>query len=458
MLAPDGATPCAIGLLAADFYHVPFGTPGRPNGQENCYHRRKSQQKPTKNNDILKMISRAFTTCAGGLLALGSCFAAAQTLPQGVRVYFNESCIAADEPVISTELDVSKVAGLAGTVVSHAGQAFLADLIRGIAKVIRASTGGRETIHSVDQDMYLYAVDYPRSPELDLTPALGCLTVVGARFQPDTVSCVEQYEPAYLEGDRADEDAVAKIRGSRSIENVLRRANVCVDGRVNFVFENRIERSDDGTAFRLKGAGHEFNSPLSARRSSDRRALLLTVSIFEPSADGRGGHLATSWINYGEISAGARILEREDDRLSAWTKTPELSAVAAQSYQRDNHLYRETIGAIEELERAVLRGARQLGALEEQLETADPQLRAGLVGEIDRLNLQVASDTAARDAWLAQYDDLPAGEHRYMPVTVRVAVTEAKTEKQLAAWLADLLEAYSDEIATDLAIRASGGF
>lgn len=51
-------------------------------------------------------------------------------------------------------------------------------------------------------------------------------------------------------------------RTDDSIENQLRRANVCVSGKPRAVYEARFEFSSDGTAYRLKDAGYRIESLL----------------------------------------------------------------------------------------------------------------------------------------------------------------------------------------------------
>ena len=171
------------------------------------------------------------------------------------------------------------------------------------------------------------------------------------------------------------------------------------------------------------------------------------MSLFEPSDDGRGGHLATSWINYGELTAGSRVSSATDTNLSSWTKLPQISSSASRAYKEKTRLRSAALGEVESLQRLVARQSHQVTALADQLATAPPALRSGLQKEIDKLKVKIAVNEAARESWQAEYRDLPGGEYQYMPVTLRVTMTETKSEQRALLLLADLLDENSKRIA-----------
>ena len=400
----------------------------------------------------MNLLPRLISAASAGIVALGPNLSFGARLPESVRVYFSETCIVADEPVVSEELAGLKMPGLSTIIATNTGQALLGSLIRGIARLIGKTSSTREVVYAVDKDMYLYSVNLNESPEPRLTSELGCMTVVAGHFQANGRACTERYEPAYLDGDRFNESTIDELRSNRDPANVLRRANVCVEGTPSLLLESRIEKSDDGTAFRLKGAGLQVNSLLTSRRDRDRRALLLTLSMFQPSKDGRGEHLATSWINYGTLTSGVQIPESLDRARSAWTATPGMSPAAAAVHRTETEDHAIAGAEAAHLERSILRLSRQLSTLEAEADTADPRLRPAYQKEVDRLNIEIAVQHAELAAWRAEYDELPIGQRQYMPATVRVSLLEARSERQGLGRVADLLETYSEEIATDLAL------
>lgn len=368
-----------------------------------------------------------------------------------VRVYANDSCIIADEPVVAEGIEATKALGWAGVVVGNTTQAMIGDIVRAFASALRFLAAPKETTYLASSEFYLYQVDYSISARPTISPFFGCVTVVAGEFNAIGSDCMGEYEPARIEEDQISNDSISRIRAGRSARNVLRRANICLVDEPDYVFENRLEYSEDSTAFRLRSAGYQVNRLLSTKRTNAERAILKTVSLFAPSADGRGEHLASSWINYGKLKSGDFERSDSDLNVSGWTRLPRMSAAATQSYQAQSHYISEAEETIRETESAILRRLRQIRSIEHQIASGDSDLNRGLRPEVDRLKVRLAIDSAALDAVKAEFNDMPKDVRRFMPVSLQVRVTESKSEARLLTWLADFLEANSYQIAESIA-------
>ena len=368
-----------------------------------------------------------------------------------VRIFVNDSCLIADEPIVAPSLTGSKALAWPGLIVGSTGQAILSGVVSGVASMIGTRSQSREFEFVADTEVYLYNVDYRVSPDPTLAPEVGCLTVVAGEFAADGTDCRAAYEPPETRASDVDAAELKQLLADRDPENVLRRGNVCLIGAPSLVFESRIELSEDQTAFRLRSAGYQVNSLLSTSRKDDKRAVLHAVTLLGPSNDGRGAHLATAWHSFGEIGVGRYYPDAAEPVLSNWVRLPSLTTSASGAYQDDSEPYRTARSEVESLQRSMLRTSRQIASLKATLEQADGDLEPGLRREIERLNVRLAVDQAALESWAAEYDDLPKWERRYMPVTFRVTLTEGKSEARMMRWLANTLDNNSGNIADDLA-------
>ena len=373
---------------------------------------------------------------------------------QELRVYLNDSCVVADEPIVVPDANESKGLPFAGLIVSSSGQAMMRGLIRGIAWGLAKISSRRDYLYSATQELYLYNVDYDNEPRPQLNANLNCMTVVAGRFARYDVDCNAKYEPLVLDDADVMKMSLADVRRGRSAANVLRRANICLDGEPDMLIENRMVLSEDGSAFRLQGAGREINRLLSTDKSNVKRGLLLTASLFAPSPDGLGRHLSTHWINYGMVSPQGRVDEYFDDAGSTYTPVPGMSGMVLENFARDSAAYREVFDRASELERSIVRQSRQASELESQLDSTDTKHASTLNEEVKFLNNQIVSQTAELAALRQEYDNLPGGRYSYMPVTLQLTITETRDEKRLLFLLALTLDAKSRDIAK--AISDSG--
>jgi hypothetical protein len=364
-----------------------------------------------------------------------------------LRVFLNESCVVADEPIVVPDASESKGLPFAGLIVSSSGQAMMRGLIRGIAWGLARIASRRDYLYTATQELYLYNVNYDNEPQPRLNESLSCMTVVAGSFARYDVDCAAKYEPLVLNDADVMKMSLADVRRGRSSINVLRRANICLDSEPDMLIENRMVLSEDGSAFRLQGAGREINRLLSTDKSDAERGLLLTASLFAPAPDGLGERLSTHWINYGMISPQGRIDEYVDNAESPYTPVPGMYGMVLENYVRESAAHREVYDRASDLERSIVRRSRQASELESQVADTDARHASSLQDEVTSLTVQIASETAELAALRQEYDNLPGGRYRYMPVTLQLTITETRDEKRLLFRLAQVLDAKSRDIA-----------
>ena len=147
------------------------------------------------------------------------------------------------------------------------------------------------------------------------------------------------------------------------------------------MFEARIVLSADSTAYRVDSAGYTLNSLHDTKSKSAKRNLFYTMEVVEPSADGDGSVITMALIDLGEVSAGDASLG--DVALSSdWLLVPEISTSAYEDFETDTAVHQELYGKIAALERAVARDSRYLAGIEERANSAEPEIRSALQGEI----------------------------------------------------------------------------
>ena len=83
------------------------------------------------------------------------------------RVFLNDSCIIADEPVVVEDFDASKGL-LSYGIASSVAQTIISSVVRGFAGAIRSSGRGKNHVYEAEQDVYLYQADFAKSPDAEL--------------------------------------------------------------------------------------------------------------------------------------------------------------------------------------------------------------------------------------------------------------------------------------------------
>jgi hypothetical protein len=361
------------------------------------------------------------------------------------RVFLNDSCVIADEPVVVEDFDASKGLFSAG-IASSVAQTIISSVVRGVAGAIRTSGRGKNHVYEAEQDVYLYQADFAKSPNAELNLRLACVTIVSGYFDAENNDCTAEYMPAILTMSEVGTGAIDELRASRSTANALRRANICLREEPHYVFETRMELAEDQSAFRMKGVGFEINRLQSARNDNDSRSLTSTFSILEPSANGIGRVVANTWIKYGTVKPGTKVLPGEDNEESGWTRLPVMLGSVRKAYVADSAPYRAAMNNMTELETNILRAIREQSALLAQAELENEPVAADLRRAARRLDTEIATQTAKLNALRTEAEEMPRFSRAYMPVKFRVSVTESRSEEAMKLWLAEMIETNSRSI------------
>ncbi|HXP65545.1 MAG TPA: hypothetical protein VN815_08730 [Steroidobacteraceae bacterium] len=399
------------------------------------------------------------------LLHMQTAFAAKEKDNVAVRAYVNDSCIVADEPFFlpapppkdGAEPATAKFLPLLGLVVGKLAELFINKEIQSSANRYKAGVARKDTRYAVVKQMNLYRANFEPAPSLEINARLGCMTVVAAAFKPDAADCTAAYVPKELakESVGLPQSEWKTSRTDETIENQLRRADICIEGKVHAVYEARFEFSSDGTAYRLKDAGYRIDSLLTTDKPGAVRATLYTLKISNPSTTDQQDVLSSAWVNIGTVKAGSRSLGAGGD-AAPWLKVPPLSIEARRNFDEKTKVQQQVTGEIEALQRALTRNQRQLTGLDQRIAKAGPDLLEGLKQERTRIAVQNQSQSAELDARRAEYQDLPRTPLEFMPVAIEVAVTETESEKKAQVALAELVGSNSDLVASAVGNAATG--
>jgi len=396
------------------------------------------------------MASKWSTTLLALIVLLSATYAADNSsVDNDWRVFINSTCIITDEPFLLPQSDdetTARVAPLFGILVSKLASTLISSVIEGSVVGLGGQAARKDTKYVTAKDFNLYLADLSESPATTINPRLGCITVVAGQFHPDSLDCTGDYIPreVSVESLQLSQSEWQTARTDNSVENILRRANVCMAGQTKSVYEARIQFSDDKTAYRMNNAGYWINSLMSTKSTTASRNLLYTLEMVGPSAGSGGPVLSTAWVNIGQVFAGdtATGSDRSD-----WLRVPPMSRSARQVHASDTAIHEEVIGQIDALERAVMRDARLLAGIQERARTASPEVRKGLEKEMTKIGVRVVTKEAMLDARRAEYNDLPQRTLLYMPVTMRFGITETRSERKAMQMLAAIVEANSDRLA-----------
>jgi hypothetical protein len=382
-----------------------------------------------------------------------------------VRAYVDNACIVADEPyflpvagnVDTSDQSTAKFLPLLGLVVGKLAEVFINHVIQSSADRIKTGAVRKDTHYAVTKQMNLYRVDFRPAPVLGINAKLGCMTIVAANFKPEPADCTAEYVPKELAREARDlpQNQWTTSRTDASIENQLRRANVCVNGRAKAVYEARFEFSNDGTAFRLKDAGYRIESLLTTAERGAARTTLYTLKISNPGATDQQEVLSSAWVNIGSVTAGSHADGAKSD-AAPWLRVPPMSIEARRIYEEKTKIHQETTGEIEALTRAQVRNRRVLGSLEQRIAAAGSETAEGLKQERTRIAVQNETLAAELEARKAEYQDLPRAPLEFMPVTIEVAVTETESEKKAQLALADIIGKNGGLVGSMVASAASG--
>lgn len=393
----------------------------------------------------------------GILLQLPAAYAARDAAHDAVevRAFVNDTCVIADEPYfvpVSADQDAAdapKFLPLLGIVIGKLAELFINHEIQASADRMKSGAARKDTHYAVRKQMNLYRVDFRPAPDLNINAKLGCMTVVAANFRPEPADCTADYVPKELARERIGlpQNEWRTSRVDDSIENQLRRANVCVVGKARAVYESRFEFSRDGTAYRLKDAGYRIESLLTTQQQGASRTTIYTLKISDPGASDQQEILSSAWVDIGSVTAGSHSSGGNGD-AATWLRVPPMSVEARRSYEARTKVHQEVNGEVEALKRALTRNQRLIASLDQRIATAAPDVADGLKQERLRITVQTQSQAAELEARNAEYQDLPRVPMEFMPVTIEVAVTETESEKKARLALADIIGKNSNAVAS----------
>jgi hypothetical protein len=365
-----------------------------------------------------------------------------------VHAYINDSCIIADEPYYvppapknaEGEDMTPKFFPLIGIVIGKLAELFINHEIQGKAKRMKSAADRKDTRYATTYQINLYRADLQAAPVVRLNGRLGCMTVVAARLKPEGTDCTAAYVPKELDPStmRLPQEQWKSTRTDDSVENQLRRGNICVDGTAWAVYEARFEFSKDGTAYRLKDAGYRINSLLTTDEKNASRTVLYTLKISQPGASDQWEVLSTAWVKLGAVSAGAKSTGSPDS-ARPWLKVPPLSAEARRVYDEKTAPNQQLMGEIEALKRAMARNQRLIEELDRRSAEVSADLVEGLKQERTKAAVQVQVQSAELDVRSAEFRDLPHDPLEFMPVQIEVAVTETESEKKSQLAFAEIV-------------------
>jgi hypothetical protein len=390
---------------------------------------------------------------------------AAEAAP-GLRAFVNASCVVADEPFMLPEgvsgEQVPRSLALLGIIVGKLTEALLNHTLQATSGQIAKKAARKDTHYTSARDMNLFRAELQPEPRLQLNGELGCITIVTGRFQPDGSDCTAAYvprtvDPATLQSAPGD---WRSNRSDDSLENPLRRANICLEGAPSAVYEARFEFSADGTAWRLSDAGYRVNALLTARPGEERN-VFYTIEITQPGATEQRESISLAWLNIGRVRAGESVPQGKRES-TPWLRVPALSTEARRAYENQTRVHQQVAGEIDATRRAVTRNQRLIAGLDERIAVAaSPAVAKGLGQQKLQSEVQVQTLEAEIQARTAEYDDLPKGPLEFMPVHIEVGVTESRSEKEALMALSKvvdlaspLLASYGTSMATSMITRS----
>jgi hypothetical protein len=373
-----------------------------------------------------------------------------------IRAFVNDTCIVADEPYLMPPPDPNAAADqstrffpLIGLVVGKLTEMLINHIISSSNAHIKADAARKDTRYAMTSEMNLYRAEFEPEPTLRLNAKLGCMTIVAAKFMPAATDCSAAYVPKQLtrETMKLPESQWKATRTDDSIENQLRRANICIDGKARAVYEARFEFSEDRTAYRLRSAGYHIESLLTTQEKGASRSAIYTLEISQPSKTDQREILSTAWVKLGTVTAGSQSAGSATDS-PPWLNVPALTVEARRAYEEKTKVQQQVMGEIDALKRALTRNQRLLAGLDQRVADASGDVAAGLAQERTRVAVQIQTQQAEIDASNAEYQDLPHTPLEFMPVTIVVAVTETQSEKAALLVLAGVIDSNTALIAS----------
>jgi hypothetical protein len=365
-----------------------------------------------------------------------------------VRAYVNDSCIVADEPYFMPDTKVSsdqkaRALPLLGIVVGKIAELLIKYVVGHATEHILTAGGRKDTYYGVTREMNLFRAEVDPVPAARLNSRLGCMTVVAAkRYQPDSANCTDAYLPREIAAESValPESEWKTTRSDESVENKLRRANICIDGQANAVYEARFEFSEDGTAYRLRDAGYRINTLLTAPARGTTRSVFYTVEIATPGQKHDAEDvISTAWVNLGTVNAGTQRDALATDNPT-WLHVPPMSAEARRAYEESTRTQHEVAGEVAAAQRSISRNRRVADELQRRISLAPPEMAAPLAQEKQKVEVQIQVLESELQVSSAEYAALPRRQLEFMPVSIRVGITESRSEKAALLALAKVVD------------------
>lgn len=368
-----------------------------------------------------------------------------------VRAFVNNACVVADEPFyLPNDGDQqARALPLVGLIIGKLTELLLGHAVNTAADRISSKAERKDTRYAVTRQMNLFRAELDPAPNLHMNGELGCMTIVAGKFQPPSTSCASAYVPrtVSIEALNLPRSEWVSSRTDNSLENKLRRANICTAGEPRSVFESRFEFSADGTAYRLKNAGYSMPSLLSTTDKKAVRNVFYTLEIAQPGSTDKRESLSMALINLGKVSAGAEVVD-PDDSTAPWLRVPPMSVEARRNYEQHTKVHQEVAAEIEALERALVRNEKVQAGLEQRLPGARAEMLKELKQQIAKHQVQRVTLEAELGARQAEYADLPKGPQEFMPVSIEVGITETASEKRALMAMAKIIQNTSGMLAS----------
>jgi hypothetical protein len=369
------------------------------------------------------------------------------------RVYLNASCVVADEPfVLPAELADSeqraRMLPLLSMLVGKVTEALLKQAVTAVWKKMKGDGERKNTLFADSREINLYQTQLAPQPAVQRNSALGCATIVVAKkFQAEGGGCASAYVPKALESASLSQPEAQwrSTRADDSVENRLRRADICLDGGADAVYEARFEYNDDGKRFRLRNAGYQVSNLTTASGKDGAREVFYTLEFVNGArAAGEPEVLGLGWVDLGQLIAGTAAVETGGDS-PPWAPLPELSATARRAYEERTQRHRQLANEIQTEELVLVRNQRVAEELSSRMKLAESaDLAAALGQEKNKAELQLQLLEARIAGLKAEYAALPQQIPGYMPVLVRAGITESRTAKAAQSALEKIVQRGGD--------------
>ena len=148
------------------------------------------------------------------------------------------------------------------------------------------------------------------------------MTIVAGNFKPESIECTVRPDTQGVGPRKRRQQPQEEWKSTVpmiSIENQLRRARFCIEGKARAVYEARFEFSKDGTAYRLRDAGFRIETLLTTENWRHPHHNLYLEDLSNPSATDQQEVLSSAWVNHRHLRLGRRP-QRQADEEAPWLR------------------------------------------------------------------------------------------------------------------------------------------